>query len=153
IFGARGVAAFKNDFIDESATGPFMTNVFGLRFDPDTNPNKLWPGGENIRRYFGHQDLFAPMNPFDPPTAAMNFTNRLSTVMNRKSTYDRSTFYRLLSALTTDSDPDWKRVTIQGLSYPKIHLNYANVGTNSPTNFISWGTMTPQFKGPEAFFT
>jgi hypothetical protein len=98
-----------------------------------------WVGADNTNHYFTHQELFDPAKT-ELGVISPGFANHLlqagtntfggSTV----PTYDRYTFYRLLSQLGTDSAPE----------SGKMNLNYMNVDTNGnivpgmETNFISW---------------
>src|ERR1019366_893306 len=98
-----------------------------------------WVGADNTNHYFTHQELFDPAKT-EFGVISPGFANHLlqagtntfggSTV----PTYDRYTFYRLLSQLGTDSAPE----------SGKMNLNYMNVDTNGnivpgmETNFISW---------------
>ena len=126
LFGGPGDIAFRNDNIDGYSDGPPQTG-FQLPVENDS-ANKLWAGADNISHFFNMQELF------NPNESSIAFTNRLSSAGTNNSTYDRYTFYRLLSQLGTDSAPD----------SGKMNLNYQNVDTNGnvvpnmETNFISW---------------
>jgi hypothetical protein len=110
-----------------------MYGPTALSFNPDVNPTVraayAWPGADNTNHLFSTQDLF------DATKTSPNFAFRLQSVGTNVDTYDRYTFYRLLSQLGTDSasEPAWK-----------INLNYdnkvqANVrGIVSATNFFTW---------------
>jgi hypothetical protein len=70
---------------------------------------------------------------FDPAKSSFQFTNNLWSAGTNVSTYDRYTFYRLLSQLGTDSASEQN----------KMNLNYRNVTNgvvvpNLETNFYSW---------------
>src|SRR5262249_49349129 len=63
------------------------------------------------------------------------FTDRLRAAGQQNSSYDRYTFYRLLSQMGTDSGPE----------PPKLNINYVNIDTNTgailpdlATNFQPW---------------
>jgi hypothetical protein len=71
------------------------------------------------------------------------FSNRLQSAGTNVSTYDRYTFYRLLSQLGTDSTPE----------FGKMNLNYDNInpylngfldnnGVAAATNFVVWQPLT-----------
>ena len=66
---------------------------------------------------------------------AYSFTDRLLAAGTNNNSYNRYTFYRLLSQLGTDSAPE---------PGGKMNLNYCNVDTNGyvvpnmATNFIPW---------------
>ena len=132
-FGA-GYLAFINDGIDGYSDGrlqtTFDTNADFLSAD---NPALHWSGADNTNHYFTHQELFNPAET-EINVAPPGFVEHLQQAGTNVSTYDRYTFYRLLSQLGTDSAPE------QG----KMNLNYMNVDANGnvvpgmETNFISW---------------
>ena len=133
LFGPVGATVFLYDDIDGYSDGPlqrtFNTNEF-LLADKD-NPAWSWAGADNTNHFFTHQELFDPNKTSGGP--AGGFTNRLLNAGNGISTYDRYTFYRLLSQLGTDSAPERN----------KMNLNYRNVANgivvpNLETNFYSW---------------
>ncbi len=135
-----GDIAFRNDNIDGYSDGPLQTG-FQLFGDND-NPSWPWAGADNTNHFFSHQDLFDStkiLNPFAAP--ALGFTDRLLQAGTNVSTYDRYTFYRLLSQLGTDSTPDSGKMNLNydNLDPYIIYSPRANV-TNSPsaTNFIGW---------------
>lgn len=102
---------FDKDNIDGYSDGQLMTNVnFTEILQPDLT-NRPWVGADNTNRFF---DL--PSELFDPTKSSQGFVNRLSNAGTNGSTYDRYTFYRLLSQLGTDGQPE----------SGKINLNYSN---------------------------
>jgi hypothetical protein len=126
-------AAFRNN-IDGYSDGPLMITLSGTNdyFQDVTLP---WAGADNTNHFFTHQELFDPTKTQTgviSPT--LGFSDHLKQASTNVSTYDRYTFYRLLSQLGTDSAPD----------SGKMNLNYQNVDTNGnvvpnmETNFISW---------------
>jgi len=129
----NGPLAFANHSIDAYTAGPLMFTAASLYNDPDLNPTPRavypWPGADNTNHLFSTQDLF------DPTKTSLNFATRLQAAGTNIDTYDRYTFYRLLSQLGTDSAPD---------PPTKLNLNYDNkVQTNSrgivsATNFFAW---------------
>jgi hypothetical protein len=138
---ALGASAFLNNGIDEYADGNLMTNTF-LPFENEGIT--YWAGSDNTNHFFTLADLF---NSSDtaigvlPAQVAANdyFTGRLLNAGNGTSTYDRYTFYRMLSQLGTDTEPE------SGL----MNLNYDNLdpglngvlnvnGTASVTNYVPW---------------
>ena len=146
LFTNYGRSAFLRDGIDGySAT--VMFNASGFSKDPDGNPIDLtafpWPGGDNPNHFYTTQDLFD-----NSKTASMlspgvpSFIDRLKMAGTNNDSYNRNTYYRLLSQLGTDSAPE---------PPGKLNLNYRNVDDNGnvvpgmATNFISWT--------PEQFFT
>jgi hypothetical protein len=153
-----GDIAFRNDGIDGYSDGPLQTtfDTNADLFSPD-NSRLNWAGADNTNHFFTHQELFNPaeteMGVISP---ALGFTDRLlqpgtntvSVTSTNISTYNRYTFYRLLSQLGTDSTPE----------SGKMNVNYDNLDpfvtvvngftvTNPPsaTNFAPWQ--------PLAFFT
>ncbi len=138
-------AAFRNS-IDGYGFGPLMTNLWGANYFP--NLNLPWAGADNTNHFFTHQELFDPTKAgtgVSPANIALglDFPNHLFQTGTNISTYDRYTYYRMLSQLGTDSTPD------DG----KMNLNYSNalvlydsygVATNysiipgAETNFVSW---------------
>lgn len=126
---------FLNDFIDQYADGPLMTGVYPPLVDLD-DINRPWPGADNPNHFFNHQDLY-DRNKTAPGVGSnvRTFSDRLLDLGRRPSTYDRTTFYRLLSQLGTDTAPE---------AAGKMHLNYVNVDShgnivpNAQTNLRSW---------------
>ena len=134
MFGNTGAMAFTADGIDGYTGGPLMTN--NAPPPEKDNPARPWSGSDNPQHYFTLQELFDPNKTSGGAAAPNNFPSRLaqagSSVTN---SYDRSTFYRLMSQLGTDSAPD---------PADKMNLNYDNLvqanaqGIRSATNFIPW---------------
>lgn len=132
LFGINGVNALTTDFSDAYGAGPLMTDPYGAgyRRDPDQvngTPTRPWPGGDAENHFYSTQDLFDPVKarwgtPYGIP-------DRLSASGTNVSTYDQSTYYRLLAQLGTDSAPE---------DAEKLNLNYVNVGGVWATNFIAW---------------
>ena len=90
--------------------------------------SQSWPGADNTNHYFNlPSDLFDPTKVeknVTPPTPG--FIERLNDASAGISTYDRYTFYRLLSQLGTDSEPEQDR----------INLNYANTVASMDVNGV-----------------
>ena len=142
-----GTPAFQTTPIDGYSAGPVMT---GTWWTPpagfNTWPAKSWSGADNPNRFYSIQDLFdqtkTTLPAIKPPPWAATFTGRLSMAGTNTDTYNRYTFYRLLSQLSTDSAPE---------PPGKMNLNYCNVDNNGnvvtgmETNFIPWT--------PTQFFT
>jgi len=128
LFPAAAIA-FTRDSIDGYADGPLMTDVFGLRLTPDDTTRRRWPGSDNPQHFFNTQDFF-DVNKVSAP-----FVNRLRTAGTNNSSYNRYTYYRLLSQLATDSASE---------PAGKMNLNYDNLvranvaGVTSATNFYNW---------------
>jgi hypothetical protein len=127
------LSVFQNDIDAYSDWQPLMTTPAGINVSGQ-HLNVPWSGADNTNHFFTHQELF------NPNESSIFFTNRLQSAGTNVSTYDRYTFYRLLSQLGTDSTPE----------SGKMNLNYDNLDpfvTNAPasTNFMAWQ--------PLAFFT
>ncbi|HZF01894.1 MAG TPA: pilus assembly PilX N-terminal domain-containing protein [Methylomirabilota bacterium] len=132
LFGANGATVFQNDNIDGYSDGP-LQNSFQLPIEDD-NANHFWVGSDNTNHFFSlPTDLFDTTKVETGVTTPPGFIERLQQAGTNNSTYDRYTFYRLLSQLGTDSEPE----------SGKMNLNYDNLdpGTNgvvSETNFMAW---------------
>ncbi len=140
MFGTNG-AVFQNDNIDGYSDGPLQTTLANINeaILPDPT-NKPWAGADNTNHFFDMRELFDPTKTFSFSTNLLNAgTNRWGgTVI---STYDRYTFYRLLSQLGTDSAPE----------SGKMNLNYSNAVAYFDTNGIATNiTIIP---GAETNFT
>ena len=138
-----GQSVFLND-IDGYSYGPLMYTLSGTNINKPGIVGLPWLGADttNLTHFFTHQDLFNPAITeigVTPP----GFTERLLAAGTNNSTYDRYTFYRLLSQLGTDSTPE----------SGKMNLNYSNalvlydihgLATNisiipgAETNFVLW---------------
>ena len=137
----NGSLVFTNDNIDGYSDGQLQT-TFNTNADwVADNPALPWAGADNTNHFFTHQELFDPAKTeigVTPPSPG--FIEHLLAAGNTNSTYDRYTFYRLLSQLGTDSTPE----------SGKMNLNYDNLdlftnGVAASTNFMAWT--------PLAFFT
>ncbi|MGA2865395.1 MAG: hypothetical protein ABSF95_13050 [Verrucomicrobiota bacterium] len=136
VFGAAGSRALTNDLIDDFGSGPVMTvNTLGTG-DPDIGRvnNYPYPGADSPYHFFTPQDYFDPRKT-SQAGVAYTFPSRLLQAGTNASSYNRYTFYRLLSQLGTDSGPE---------PPTKINLNYVNVDArgnivpNLATNFLPW---------------
>jgi len=144
LFPGSGVNAFGMDFMDDYTAGPLMTNTWWPVITDADIPrvNRSWSGADNPNRFFTTQDLFDRSKI--PATAGnpFSFVDRLQMAGTNDDSYNRYTFYRLLSQLGTDSAPE---------PSGKMNLNYRNVDDNGyvvpdmATNFIPWQ--------PAQFFT
>jgi hypothetical protein len=106
--------------IDSYSRGPLQTTLDYNRtvLPPPINASLPWSGANNTNHFFTPGDL---LDGSKLGTGMNSFTNRLRSVSARvvngqQPTYDRYTYYRLLSQLGTDSSPD------DG----KVNLNYSN---------------------------
>jgi len=140
IFGPLGTSAFLTDMADGFGGGPLLTTVFSPQTDADAfynRGNTSWPGAANPNLFLNPQDLFDGNKTTGAGQFGFNtFTNRLRATGYGASTYDRYTYYRLLSQVGTDSGPE----------PAKMHLNYRNmvngeVIPNAQTNFVPWQPM------------
>jgi hypothetical protein len=132
-----GGSALGRDDIDCYTAAPIMTNTVSYRFDPDLSIlTRPWPGADNTNHIFTPQDFF------NPNRTSPDFVARLSAVSTNIDTYDRYTYYRLLSQLGTDSSPE--PANKMNLNYDNLVLTNRN-GIVSETNLFAWE--------PVAFFT
>src|SRR5581483_5491484 len=69
------------------------------------------------------------------PAPASFFYTNLFSVGTNLSSYDRYTYYRLLSQMGVESAPE--PVDERDPNF-KLNLNYVNVGGLRATNFVSW---------------
>lgn len=121
-----------NGLVDVYGDGPLSFGDWGARISLD-NPAFSWPGAESRQRFFSAHDFWDGRKL----TQLNGFTNRLTLASTRGNSYDRYTFYRMLSQLGADSIPEDED--------GKIHLNYVNVASwDDPgkqvlaTDYISW---------------
>jgi len=131
----NGAPGFDQDGIDGYSDGPLQTTLdTNADFIAD-NPAFPWAGADNTNHFFTPSDLFDTTkteNGVTPP----GFTDHLQQAGAGNSTYDRYTFYRLLSQLGTDTAPE----------PGKMNLNYRNI-TNGvivagmETNFYPWSAL------------
>jgi hypothetical protein len=131
--------------IDGYSDGPLQTTFnTNVNFAAD-NFYLPWAGADNTNHFFTHQELFDPtkteMSVAQPPVAP-GFIERLHQASTNVSTYDRYTFYRLLSQLGTDSAPESGKMNI---NYDNLDPFFAHplpgiTVTNPPsaTNFLAW---------------
>jgi hypothetical protein len=126
-----GYNVFINDNIDGYSDGPLQTTLAnineGILANQD-DPTKPWSGADNTNHFFS-----LPSDLFNPAKSSFQFTNNLWSAGTSNATYDRYTFYRLLSQLGTDSAPEQN----------KMNLNYRNVTNgvvvpNLETSFYPW---------------
>jgi hypothetical protein len=144
LFSPAGVAIFTSDNIDGYTYDfPPMTG-FQLPGERDSNLKSIpWVGADNTNHFFSHQELFDSTKIQNPYALIYGFTDHLLQAGTNVSTYDRYTFYRLLSQLGTDTTPD----------AGKMNLNYDNLnpyiltgngpvlstnGIAASTNFVAW---------------
>jgi hypothetical protein len=122
----NNAAALANGPFDIFPFGPAMTNTVVPFYNYGMNYS--WPGADNPNHYFAiSSDLFNPAISFQ-------FATNLANSSTNVSTYDRYTFYRLLSQIGTDSAPESDKMN---LNYDNLDRN-GNVVPNGATNFIAW---------------
>jgi hypothetical protein len=126
LFGANGANAFEYGGIDGYTRGPLQT-AFDANYAPDAFYNYYWVGAENTNNFFTPDDLFntnATANfGIHLQNAGVNTVTAGGTTGTAVSTYDRYTFYRMLSQLGTDTQP----------ASGKVNLNYRNAIVNYDT--------------------
>ncbi len=134
LYGIPGVNAFLNDYVDGYTDGPLCTTnglrqpSGGLLTENDQPRRQPWVGADQPYHFFTTQDLFDPRK-VNRNGGGFKFTDRLLMAGTNASTYDQSTYYRLLSQLGTDSAPD---------DADRLNLNFKNTGGLSATNFVRW---------------
>jgi hypothetical protein len=128
LYGAVAANIFDNDFIDGYSRGPLMTNLSPLTFDSD-NVNLPWSGADSTNHFFTTQDLFTSV---PAPAVGASFSNRLHSAGTNLDTFDRYTFYRMLSQMSFGSAPDPTN---------KLDLNYKNIQGFASTNFVRWAPL------------
>ena len=142
--GNRIATAFQSDLLDSYAddtTAEITDRLIGLPvFDNDpagNDPNTRWPGVVNTNRFVSYEDLFKPrvdtnkatfIDPLKPPYFG-NFTRSLKLASAGKGTYNRYTFYRLLSQLGTDTGPGPEG---------RLNLSYVNIGGTPVSDMVPW---------------
>jgi hypothetical protein len=109
--------------IDGYSDGPLQTTLNTNESSSPDDPRKPWAGADNPIQFFTHQELF-DTNKTEIGAALPGFSDRLLAAGMTNSTYDRYTFYRLLSQLGSDSAPE----------SGKINLNYSNAVVSFDTN-------------------
>jgi len=136
LFGAAGVNSFVSSGIDGYGAGPVMTTAWWVTPNQERAraANSAWPGSYNPYHFYSHQDFFDTTKT-TTGTTPYNLTTRLLSAGAGSNSYNRYTYYRMLSQLGTDTGPE----------SPKINLNYVNIDTNNGnivpamvTNFQAW---------------
>ncbi len=115
--------AFRRDNIDGYSDGPLQItpapiNEVGAARD---NPSLPWSGADNTNHFFDIQELFDTTKAAPGVAAGRlllgdDLPDRLRTAGNGVSTYDRYTYYRLISQMGVASAPEQN----------KLNLNYSN---------------------------
>jgi hypothetical protein len=148
------------DFVDMFGNGPYLRDQNWLSLDIADNTANGWWGSDFHRAFYDVQELF---NETRIPNANGQIDDQESIAGRLKiapsfptaTTYDRYTYYRLISQLGSESIPDTEarsfRLAIQDnvprlqeVRTNKIHLNYDNYvdpsifRSNHQTNFVDW---------------
>ncbi len=134
---------FGYDRIDAYSDGPLQTSNSLSSVLPDNDLSVIaqpWPGASVTNRY---TDLSEDLFDLNSTKTTTSLANRLINSATNASTYDRYTYYRLLSQLGTDSDPDAGKMN---LNYSNVLINYDinGVVTNmtiipgAETNLVPW---------------
>jgi hypothetical protein len=131
---AAALAAFNSQGFDGYSDGPDLalvttnlniTLLLPNAIDDETLP---WSGSDNPLKIYDVQELF-------DPGKTTNLARRLLDAGTNRSSFDRYTFYRMLSQMGLETGNEDRG---------KIHLNYDNrvqtnaLGIASATNFIAW---------------
>ena len=131
-YGNAAANIFRRDQVDGYSDGPLQTAINYAPEPPVGNnpddPRTPWVGANRPFHFFTTQDLFDP-NKVNRGGIGLKFTDRLYAASTNLSTYDQTTFYRMLSQLGVDSSTE---------DEDKLNLNYVNVGGLKVTNFVSW---------------
>ncbi len=132
LFGPVGAQAFRVDGIDGYSHGPLMTqpNWVGTGGIDSDNPAKGWPGAFDANHFYSAQELFDPRKAtVGVSPLSLNFVSRMQMASTNNDSYNRYTYYRMLSQLGADSAAE---------NPGKLNINYVNIGGLSETNFIPW---------------
>ncbi len=143
--------AFSVDNIDEYGDGPLQLTTTNINESLTGNPDTTslpWAGATSTNQFFN-----LPSDLFDPTKSSTNFVDHLTAAggfvapNGLHPTYDRYTFYRMLSELGTDSSAD---------DAGKIDLNYSNavalfdnngmltnivIKAGAQTNLVPWNPL------------
>ena len=114
LFPNNGVNVFSYDGIDGYSTA-LLLNSSGFAQDPDAAKNTTrhaWSGADNPNHFYTTQELFnesetAPFTSAASLPTIPTFTKRLLTLSTNLDSYNRNTFYRLLSR--SAPTPPWSR--------------------------------------------
>ena len=133
LYGLPGFTALVNDSVDYYTEGPLMTGVPAPKYPQRKSIFVApWLGANNTNHYFTPQELFNTAETAGFGAHLLNAgTNFFGGTVN--STYDRYTYYRMLSQIGTESAPE----------SGKMNINYNNLdpginGVASATNFMAW---------------
>jgi len=130
---------FQND-IDAYDIGPLQTTTAGITVNPPVTVP--WLGADNTNHYFTPEELF---NTNETASFGFHLLNAGTNTYggNTIASYDRYTFYRMLSQLGTDTTPESGKMN---LNYDNLDIGTNGVltvtGTASATNFVPWQPLT-----------
>jgi hypothetical protein len=146
-------AQLQQDFVDSFANGPYLLNTPWLAQDVADSPDRTWWGSDYWRAFFDVQELFNGNkipNASGVPASSDSVSDRIGRIpgLAQTSTYDRYTYYRLISQLGTASIPDTQARSyrlavldevpqLREVRTNKLHLNYNN-HSNHQTNYTDW---------------
>ncbi len=116
---------FANDFIDSYSLSPVLVPPYRNLIDTDVSAEP-WVGASAPNRFVDPQSLFTLSSP-----QQAHFTNVLFAASRRPASDDRYMVYRMLSQLSTGTEPELKG---------KINLNFSNnpALNTSQTAFLPW---------------
>jgi hypothetical protein len=128
---------FQND-IDAYSGGPPQTTPANINVNGQ-DVTRPWSGADNTNHFFDMQELFSTNETYT--AFANSLTNAGGTPFppNSTSTYNRYTYYRLLSQMGVDSAPEQNKMN---LNYDNLDLGFNGAlnpnGTANVTNFVPW---------------
>jgi len=109
---------------------------YGVSDNDQTQFTFGWSGSESVNHFFSTKELFDKTKTTSPGVGGVTFSDRLAAAGTNNDSYNRYTFFRLISQLGTDSSPE---------PQDKMNLNWDNLvqtnfttGDRSATNFIPW---------------
>jgi len=134
---------FPYDGIDNYSQGPLQINPDFYEDGPPITINTAtpWSGADNTNHFFTLGDFFDTSK-----LGGLNsFVSRLNRAGTNTSSYDRYTFYRMLSELGTDSSPDDGKLNLNysnavvtyTRSYPVVPVS-VGVVAGAETNLVKW---------------
>ena len=149
LFMNFGALRFNN--VDDYGDGPLQVTPAPINEaipGNADNPGKPWAGAENTNQFFDLQDLFNTskttmgLTPFQ--LAGQNdFSHRLLNIGYGASTYNRYTYYRLLSQMGVESAPEQNKLNLNYSNattyfYPNGVLSNIIVYPGAETNLVPW---------------
>jgi hypothetical protein len=138
---------FARDGVDGYSDGPIVAGMLGMDETTPGNqdlPARPWAGADNTNHFFTTQDFFDKTKTQKAiPPNGIGFTDRLLRAAGGVSTYDRMTFYRLLSQLGTDSSPEKDKINVNyqnGLIDRDVNgaITAMRIVPDLVTNFYQW---------------